>query len=1249
MNESSLHASTSTAARGDDLRVARALEEYLRLCEEGRPPDPVEFAAAHAGIEPLVEEAVRGLQLIERAAGSIESSAAGVDRQTRTAISLTDPLGDFRLIREIGRGGMGVVYEAEQLSLGRRVALKVLPFAAMLDERQLKRFKLEAAAAAALKHPGIVSVYCIGCERGVHFYAMEYIEGQTLAEVIEELSRSHSPRGNVNFAAPRRELGDANQTEIGLTPGEDNSAHAAERPPLCSHAERGNENAETVAAALSTLHTTRPADFFRRVAELGIQAAEALDHAHQMGIVHRDIKPANLLLDQFGKLYITDFGLARLSTDAGMTLTGDMLGTLRYMSPEQATGAKLLDERTDIYSLGITLYELIAMHPAFPEHDRQKLIRDVAEQDPPRLRAINPHVPADLETVIHKAISKEPSERYGAAKELTDDLKRFANCEPVAARRASVTQRLTRWSRRHRGLLLAVTVLLGVTASLTSAAAVLFALERNNTLAALGDAHQERLRAEENLDMAREAVGDMYVQVAENWLANEPHMEPVQRQFLEKALRFYESIAQQKSNSPDVQLELAEAHRRMGELYCKLGNDTKGEQALREAVKRYESLAATYPNRAEMRARLAKATYSLGELLAGTAAITSESGATPLFRRSAELAQQLLEEFPETPSHYEHAAESLIELAKRLDWDGRSGEANATLTKGTAILQDGIRRFPDQWRLEFLRARLAEADSTISHNRGKHRSAAAAAHLAIERCQNVLKKNARFTPAKGLMAKSQWLLATALPGEQQEAALAEAIVMHSALVAEFPGVPGYKHDLAQDYRSKSSPLFSAGRLDEALEAAQKALECFTAAWDDKPRDVYTGVFLGHALHVVKMIHEKQGRKAEAERTAAQIEQTISRALANHSIDRDRPDYFSGRGHILHRFGKYKDAIAEFDRAISAGIATADTYRGRSGALLCLNQLEEARKDIETAITLRRDSAIDHYLLAKINAALNRWDEAVTAITRAIELAPDAAGHYYERARAYVELHRYVEAIDDLQSARHLYESPNPAASHLLARILLDCPERKLRDITKSIELAEEALAGYGKETNDYRQCLETLAKGYWRTGNKKAASEHFRALSAAIRQRIVRENNNPHLQMTLAAFLVTCPDEELRKPDEAVVLLDSIQKAKNAPGGVMRVLGIAQLRQHRWTECVATMQKTLEQPRQTASIEHFTIAMAYWRLGEHEKAQQSYSEGVVLMEDPAIRTMDLLFEIEQLRAEAEEMLQVRNEIETEKR
>jgi WD40 repeat protein len=278
--------------------------------------------------------------------------------------------------------------------------------------------------------------------------------------------------------------------------------------------------------AATTQPAPRDAAHYRRVAEWGIQAAEALEHAHSLGIVHRDVKPGNLMIDDQGKLWVTDFGLARTGVDARLTMTGDVLGTLRYMSPEQALARHgLVDHRTDVYSLGATLYELLTGRPAVEGQDRQLLLKRIADEEPRRPRALDRGVPADLETIVLKALAKEPAERYATAKELADDLHRFREDRPIKARRPSWLQRLRRWFRRHQAVVTAAATTLAVALAVST---VLIWRERDGTLSALHDADVQRARAETRELLARRRLYAAHIAAAQRaWEV--AHVNVVQR------------------------------------------------------------------------------------------------------------------------------------------------------------------------------------------------------------------------------------------------------------------------------------------------------------------------------------------------------------------------------------------------------------------------------------------------------------------------------------------------------------------------------------------------------------------------------------------------------------------------------------------------------------------------------------------------------------------------------------------------
>ncbi|MDX1925435.1 MAG: protein kinase, partial [Pirellulaceae bacterium] len=348
-------------------------------------------------------------------------------------------IGNFLIHREIGRGGMGVVYEAIEEILNRRVALKVLPSGALIDEMQIRRFRNEAAAAAQLVHPNIVPVYSVGSDRGVHYYAMQLIDGQNIAEIIGSIREriSTEDKAKHNADTPR---------DIGTTQRETEAPAPAIKGSKDSSSRKQLMEDDFAAAVSHHRHPQNCQRLFKSIASIGCDAARAIHYAHDAGVVHRDIKPHNLMLDEKGKVWITDFGLAQVRDNPVGTRTGDILGTLKYMSPEQASGRKfLIDHRTDIYSLGITLYELLTLKPAHSGVGAKEILRQISFEDPQSLRLINPRIPAELETIIAKAIAKNPQERYETAADFAEDLERFCNDQPIAAKRPTVIQKARRW------------------------------------------------------------------------------------------------------------------------------------------------------------------------------------------------------------------------------------------------------------------------------------------------------------------------------------------------------------------------------------------------------------------------------------------------------------------------------------------------------------------------------------------------------------------------------------------------------------------------------------------------------------------------------------------------------------------------------------------------------------------------------------------------------------------------------------
>ncbi|HLJ94567.1 MAG TPA: protein kinase, partial [Gemmataceae bacterium] len=365
----------------------------------------------------------------------------------RPALPLAGPLpeqlGDFRILRQIGRGGMGLVYEAVQESLGRHVALKVLPFHALMEPTLLERFRQEARAAARLHHTNIVPVFGIDEHEGIHYYAMQFIQGQNLDEVIHEVKRLRDPHTTAK-PEPARSL--SGNVAHSLLSGEFQKA-AADALPVSLDPKTEPRPDSAHSDAPSDLTTQSEAQYFRSVARVGIQVSDALEYAHRQGVIHRDIKPSNLLLDLYGTVWITDFGLAKAEDSGELTNTGDLVGTIRFMAPERLDGKT--DPRSDIYGLGITLYEMLTLQPAFADSKRARLTQRILREEPPRPRLLDPRIPRDLETIVLKATAKEPTSRYPNAEMLAEDLRRFLADRPIRARRSSWAEQAWRWCRRN--------------------------------------------------------------------------------------------------------------------------------------------------------------------------------------------------------------------------------------------------------------------------------------------------------------------------------------------------------------------------------------------------------------------------------------------------------------------------------------------------------------------------------------------------------------------------------------------------------------------------------------------------------------------------------------------------------------------------------------------------------------------------------------------------------------------------------
>ncbi len=593
-------------------------EEFVQRYREGERPTIDQFAREHAEYADDIRNLFPMIVNIE----SLKQETAASGLTATLAVTGIERLGDFRIIREIGRGGMGIVYEAEQQSLGRHVALKVIGANVASSAHGVLRFRREAEAAARLHHTNIVPIYGVGEENGIYFYAMQMIDGVGLDTVLDALRNGSLPttRGENSAATPGIGVGSSTAAaalEVAAVL-RDGSISQSKRPT------RVDAEATAVAATLE-YPITRPeacgnhpparpkvgGRYWKSVARLGAAAAGALEYAHRHGVLHRDVKPSNLLLDREANLWIADFGLAKHSDSDNLTKTGDVVGTLRYMAPEQFEGKS--DHRSDIYSLGLTLHELLTFQPAFDEAEQGPLVRQKMHGAPPRPRSRNPAIPRDLETIVLKACATVPADRYRSAGELADDLQRFLDERPVAARRVGFAEQLWRWCRRNPAIAgsTAVTLALLIT---TAVVAVVSNIAIRAALTTAQDARSDALKsqklAEGNLSLAIDAFESIFDNVANRGIPQSLQLEyedesapkfesilsDADADLLRELLTFWERFARQ--NSPDAQLQArtAAAYHRIGQIHQRLGHIDDAAESYAESLAIYDRLLAEQPD-----------------------------------------------------------------------------------------------------------------------------------------------------------------------------------------------------------------------------------------------------------------------------------------------------------------------------------------------------------------------------------------------------------------------------------------------------------------------------------------------------------------------------------------------------------------------------------------------------------------------------------------------------------------------------
>jgi eukaryotic-like serine/threonine-protein kinase len=883
--------------------VDELAEEFLKRRRSGEVPDIEVYATQYPDMAEDIREVFPALMAMESLKRDWEKAAHNAETNSSVPV---ERLGDYRLLHEIGRGGMGIVYEAVQESLDRHVALKLLPQHAVTDATYVRRLQREARTAAALHHSNIVPVFGVGQEQGYHYIVMQLIPGAPLDRVIRLLrepggeSLAHSISSQPDTAIAEGALGmlieSAQATPItepagsvlsGLVSAPGNSL----RTTSWQNKEAASEHVETSALQTPT-SSDRPASapdspgYWRLVARLGSQIASALEHAHGRGTLHRDIKPGNILLDLQGAVWVTDFGLAHATDGSNATQTGSLAGTLSYMAPEQFDGKS--DERSDVYSLGLTLYELATLRPAIPSGTRAETVARATEASPPRPRSINPNIPADLQTIILKAISQDPAHRYQSAAALAEDLCNFEEDRPIKARRVSAFERFRRWCRRNPWLAMS-----------TSGCVLLLVLA---TLAAvLGYAHesQQRQKMQSMLTIlvdSLEHVYDRFIpeqisapsllissedETQPSVLSGKAALSPEAAAMLEELLPAFDKLAQQFNDDDSLKANAAQANRRVADIHVQLGNYDRAIAAYREAIRRYTAL----PDAKQWLVQIAVAHNEIGNTLLQQG---NKTGSTAAHRDAIEL---LLTDVPVVEGRSDTSKllhEQRFELARSWFLLGKRGRRdqlgppvpNSGPPEGEFSDRRGPQRLPPgrlsgPGRPGRMPAGGPEGRPHMGMGRADEHERHRWLQLAIDELNHLIQQQ-DLPEYSYLLAMCLRDRSHTLDSADSEAAIAVLLELTEA----HPTIARYRYELSRTYGAVRITGLSGTTQESAMKRLRQSIEHMNILMKQHPDITAYAISAAHTNHLMSMLlMESVHAASEFERELLASEATIHAATA----------------------------------------------------------------------------------------------------------------------------------------------------------------------------------------------------------------------------------------------------------------------------------------------------------------------------------------------------------------------------------
>jgi serine/threonine protein kinase/Tfp pilus assembly protein PilF len=851
-------------------------------------------------------------------------------------------IGRYKLLEQIGEGGFAVVFMAEQdQPVRRRVALKIIK--AGMDTKQIvARFEAERQALALMDHPSIAKVFDAGAtDTGRPYFVMELVKGSPITEYCDQ--------NNLNIGERLR---------------------------------------------------------------LFLQVCEAVQHAHQKGVIHRDLKPTNVLVshvDDRPLAKVIDFGIAkatqaRLTDKTLYTDFRQLMGTPAYMSPEQADGSLDIDTRSDVYSLGVLLYEILAGSPPFdPKELRSKAFaemqRIIREDEPPtpssrlstlagdkqeitsKQRQCDPKrlaqlMRGDLDWVVMKCLEKERARRYQTASALSDDVARYLSDRPVEAHGPSQLYRLKKFIRRNTaGVLAGSAVVLALAVGLALAyfgyiratralesqsAASREAIEaRNQALQARQQAENDRARAQANLDKAREAVQQI-TQIADEKLSNVPHVEGVRRELLERALQFYLDFLRQESNDRDIRRETAIAYGRAAQIHKDLGNKDKALELMRECIVRLEKLVAEPESKAADRAALVMYYNGLPfyrEIAPGDDEVVIK------LRRSLELAEQLVKDFPDDPSHKRSLARNYGNLGRNLV-PAQMEEAEKYMRRSLLLAE----QMEDQ-------------------------VAIAAACLDI----GYLKMKGEAVPEA-----EEWLR--------------RALIIWETLGTQSSGHHFHREMIARALSDLGNFLVAAGKPQEAAKAFRRSVDIWRTLINDYPAVVEWPMQCAYNYQQLGISLSAAGQDTQAETAFQNALADYSRAI---EINPGEIDNWLARAQFYANTKQWDKAFAE-DTALLEKWPENVRVRVQRGAFhLRQQEYRLAIEDFSAAIKLNPKETWAWHERAYCYAMLGEHENAIADLTQAIELAPADAELRTRRGQSYQAIGNSEDAEADFSKAKDL--------------------------------------------------------------------------------------------------------------------------------------------------------------------------------------------------------------------------------------